>query len=126
MAYDGKEFRPNGVNVAEILRVADLVERSATFDMAHHFHQCGTPACIAGHVLISHGYSFGSTHMAAGILGLNDEQRTRLMLVIGDDLKRLGYSQITNAHAAACLRKLAATGVVDWLGTKPSTQPEGA
>lgn len=112
--YDGDGFRPNGLNVAEILRVADAVERSGTYDQTFCHHACGTPACIAGHV-VGHGHQ-PTWDAARDILGLTDKQAYPLFAACP-----LGFfsEAPTNAHAAACLRHLAKTGEVDWAATKP-------
>lgn len=133
MAFDSEDFKgPGGVNVAECLRVADAIERSPTFAMHRAFHQCGSPACIIGHA-----YGFDAENNtfegAAAILGISyafdgDSVSRQLFMpkLPGADFRASPGSKdfITNAHAAACLRKLAATGVVDWLGTKPASNSE--
>jgi len=132
MAFDGKEFRgPGGVNVAECLRVAELVEKSATFDMRREFHACGTPACILGHTMPEAAEQFGKAYtgvdfyaQAGAKLGLGERSYMRLFQPTLREVANWGAYEgepafITNAHAAACLRKLAETGEVDWLGTKP-------
>lgn len=124
MAYDGKEFHgPNGVNVAEILRVADLVERSATFDMVRAFHPCGSPACIIGHVLaVDDERNADHAALALGLYPEGAQART-LFMPEGRFHYRSGpgeFGHITNEHAALCLRNLAATGLVDWQATNPA------
>lgn len=119
MAYDANEFKgPGGVNVAECLRVADLVERSSTFKMAFTHHECGTPACIYGHMVPLHEDESG-WGKGARILGITPEQAEELFCITSCTVS---YSDVTPAHAAACLRNLAATGEVDWLGTKPAAE----
>lgn len=140
MAFDSGDFKgPGGVNVAECLRVADAVERSTTFGMLY-VHVCGTPQCIAGHALTAerllqyyhqsssagHNDHYPLMAEAAVALGLDAHESAWASLFKprnsaahfdsrpGED----GY--ISAAHAAAVLRKLAATGEVDWLGTKPA------
>jgi hypothetical protein len=127
MAFNGKEFKgPNGVNVAEILRVADAIERSETFTMKLEYHPCGTPACILGHTLPNvSGWKDELYDQAGELLGLPDERQYMELFqprteVANWSSRPYSDSYITNAHAAACLRKLAETGVVDWAGTKPA------
>lgn len=36
-----------------LLKAADLVENSETFDMSTFMHECGTPACILGHYALA-------------------------------------------------------------------------
>lgn len=144
MAYDAEDFKgPNGVNVGEILRVADLVERSATFEMETVYHDCGSPSCIIGHTLtdaerqLHHtgpddpSEAYEEIDIAQARLGLSDDAADELFMP--EHRGRADYfalplesGWITNAHAAACLRKLAATGEVDWLGTKPAPSAGGA
>lgn len=122
MAYDAQEFKgPGGVNVAECLRIADLVECSSTFTMNFTHHDCGTPACIYGHIVPADqdepGWGKG-----AHALGISLAQAEELFCILSGGV---GFNEVTPAHAAACLRKLAATGEVDWLGTKPSPTQSG-
>lgn len=134
MAYDTSDFKgPGGVNVAVILALAEQVERSATLDMSEAIHPCGSAACIAGHamttkearVAIEHGLHLGMRELIAARLGITLPQSQELFnpaipggvhWMAPPDTSRF----ISAAHAAACLRKLAATGVVDWPGTKPA------
>lgn len=140
MALDGFEFRgPNGVNVAECLRVADLVEQSETFNMGDWGHECGTPACIAGHIVSTetlarvlgarkayNRHASGPTcstlvvalsclkSEAAAVLGIGESAADALFV----PPMRIQDSA-DGVWAAACLRNLAATGNVDWEGTRP-------
>lgn len=133
MAFDGEKFRgPGGVNVAECLRVADLVERSETFLMSTWVHPCGTPACIAGHLvgeqvrkviqpLSAQDDEAGIAYMldvGAPLLGIEREQ-ARVLFMPWVQNRSIESWHIKGDWAAACLRKLAETGEVDWLGTKP-------
>lgn len=132
MAFDSSTMKgPGGVNVAECLRVADAVERSPAFDMTVEFHPCGTAACIFGHVVGSRtlweadgdGTLYRLGEVALGIR--HDAAMALFQPVLEEAYFRAepgARGHITNAHAAACLRNLAATGEVDWLGTKPGAQ----
>jgi hypothetical protein len=135
MAYDGREFRgPNDVNVAEILRVADLISASPSFNMSRWVHDCGTPACIAGHLvgtrvrkrvalLQAEDDAAGIEYMiakAAPLLAISEEVARHLFMP-WTLFRSLSSPEISAEWAAACLRKLAETGEVDWLGTKPAT-----
>lgn len=133
MAYDGKEFKgPGGVNVAECLYAADLVEKASRFTMGEIYHSCGTPACIFGHIVSAEefaadkeadGWAADPWRLGAQRLGISSRQAYQLFEPVESCVHwsacRGSPLRITNAHAAACLRKLAATGEVDWLGTKP-------
>jgi len=131
MAYDSGNFKgPGGVNVSEILRVADLVERSATFTMSCAYEDCGSPGCIVGHIMgpkaavgkDPDGRDWDDFSVAsARVLGISEDQAESLFRPERD---RDGFDffgdHLSPQHTAACLRKLAETGEVDWLGTKPS------
>lgn len=120
-----------GLKIAKILRVADAVEKSAMFTMEQYVHDCGTAACIAGHSVSSRTRARASNGPATNL-----EKEARIALGLDDvrawELFHPNHSYadwwvsegmtgwISPPHAAACLRKLAATGEVDWLGTKPS------
>lgn len=128
MPFDGREFRgPGGVNSAECLRVADEIEKSANFNMAIVRHGCGTAACIAGHMM-TEGEARWSTTRTFGrnwserafnrirrTLGLSREDAEALFMPSG-----FAHVTYTAKHGAAVLRHLAATGEVDWIGTKPA------
>ena len=134
MAYDSADFKgPNGVNVAEILRVADAVERSASFDMSDWALPCGTPSCIAGHLVgdaviavvnsmdrnndnARIDYMLG---VAAPMLGIKKEA-ARVLFMPWCKHGNICSLNIQSDWASACLRNLAETGEVDWLGTKPA------
>jgi hypothetical protein len=128
MAYDSADFKgPNGVKVANILRVADLVERSATFDMSE-VENCGAPACILGHAAYAAGVDMGvDREWGARYFGLSIQAAADLFLMSSKNVsvsKPLleapwAFFRASREHAAACLRKLAETGEVDWLGTQP-------
>ena len=110
-----------------ILELARIVERSKVFSQHYWTHECGTPACIAGHAAwaslrdkgkqgerperssISRN---GIRERACRWLGFeNDDHRTCLLFTARpfDD----GIMP-TRRVAAQVLRNLAETGKVDW------------
>ena len=108
------------LNVEEILKTADMIEKSETYDQGIWFRSwpnpdknwCGTPACIAGHVAVANGYNANPENrttkdvaaFAQCVLGLDDHQASALFAGVS----------ATNERAARTLRNLAATGKVDW------------
>lgn len=140
MAFDAEEFKgPGGVNVANLLALADVVDKSPTFSMGR-VHECGTPACIAGHGLAlfgcklrGEGWGLSATDdlTLQAMLGLSEIQTSELFEPqledhgVEFDAGPGSFEYITSNHAAACLRHLAATGEVDWLGTKPNSTAQG-
>ena len=45
------------MNKERMLELADFIEKSETFDQSRIRHECGTPACIAGHAAVLFGIS---------------------------------------------------------------------
>jgi len=124
------------VNVENILKVADAIEKHSIpdlgFNMSYAFdavgpeddrsgHSCGTVACIGGWTNVVLAKS-GNLPIAAAQrrLELTDRQADALFYP-------LGYWRVDNdytpSQAVAVLRHLAATGEVDWT-IQPS--PEAA
>ena len=97
---------------------------------------CGTPGCIAGHILAAAG---DMEKLGDGVTTSTQLQYARLYAGIGEldagdlflpeiDEDEVQYSydadpgvpgHITKEHAVRCLRKFIDTGVVDWTGTAP-------
>lgn len=116
-------------NVKLLLEVADIIEKSKTFDMSTVYNFCGTPACIAGHVdamLGNSGAAFDGNWMpamgrAAEALGLTKIEANELFMPTHRDVADCGarWSEdetgyITKEHAVRCLRLFAETGEIDW------------
>ena len=65
------------MNKEAIQKTIDLMEISTTYDQKEYFHECGTPACVAGHMIVANtkgrpnGYQYDK---AAEIGGLTDDQ----------------------------------------------------
>jgi hypothetical protein len=127
------------LNVERILKLADDIEADQryVFDMSDfvgHYrkegmnegdflrenvplHPCGTACCIAGFVKVAYslsveGLAGHSELMAKNFLGLNQEQVEELFYV---DSGKIPLGEITRTQAVATLRRLAATGEVEWL-----------
>lgn len=131
------------MNVELLTRLAQWLETDAPhvagivqFDMIAFIepYGCGTACCIAGSALQFH-------RAEIGLLPLNDsdeingcpERRAAIVLGLRRDVAyglffgnnigttHIGYVPldiIDAAHAARCIRKLMATGTVDWTGTR--------
>lgn len=112
------------MNTERILHIADLIEEIVPqqFEMSDYVteNEYGTVACIAGWTYLTYGDASlcGDTHESARVhLGLNEDEADDLFLpnpLTSGLPARVTYSQITPAHAAQTLHKLAATGKVDW------------
>jgi hypothetical protein len=116
----------DGMNKKRILELATVIERaphhtSSLFDdgvvcsFSMSVWRCGTTACIGGWVETLHGEPHKLFHGSVGVakvLGISYEQAEALCypgaLCIGL------YEDITPAEAADTLRRLAATGKVEW------------
>ena len=118
------------MNKANILRIADAIEKHEIEDLGFHMaafhitgiyadlsgHGCKTTACIAGWTLSllkpkwedlnAHDIEQG----ARSILGLDQEQAEDLFY-LPDYMSR---NSVTAKQAARTLRHLAETGEVDW------------
>ena len=123
--------QPRRLIQERLRKLADLVEKSKTFDQAVVFHACGTPADVAGHVVAwllpkvsaqcagRIGTSEYVIHHAQKLLELSDKQAEALFdghPYLDDDPR--GTSPATSEEAAAVLRRLADTGEVDWRGVR--------
>lgn len=135
------------MNKERILELADAVEGSGTFTMNTVAHWeivgtediCQSPACIDGHCCdlwplddmtfaetveyYERGLDPRGLYYCARALDISAGQAKELCEPKTENFKwSIIPSQpghITNQHAAACLRNLAATGKVDWEGTAP-------
>lgn len=113
-------------------------------------HPCGTAACIAGWAAAYFGYTgraekldarragglgdhfaFGAVQGMAPVLGLSNEQASRLFvpdqvrLEGGDHVLSVNeFLSITPSEAAVTLRNLAETGEVDWSHVRERFQSE--
>lgn len=129
------------MNKQNILRLADALDNVelakshnigfnmatfvSTFDIDRTEHDCGTVACIAGWAVAMFGHNGKPRASPLSAMKLNnfptpEEHATRtlgLSYVTAQSLFYPGnprYHQITPKVAAATLRHLAETGVVDW------------
>ena len=70
------------MNTDKILRLADFIEASETYNQATYFNICGTPACIAGHAValfIGIGnYPFNMWGTAMHLLGFDSHTAAKV------------------------------------------------
>ena len=116
------------LNVTNVLKLADFVEKSLTYDQGTYFGEsdtCETPGCICGHAVALFGIKvdWGLSHeqwqlgvgkmrqQVSERLGLTNKQQNKLFC--GVPLSELPYV-ITAHHAAEVLRNLVKTGRVAW------------
>lgn len=116
------------MNVERLNQIAMWLEAGAPstngvdgFDMSDWKQKkdCGTVCCIAGtaNEWWNKGKEFATSHDAAQLLGLTDEQREHLFLP-GSKNECWAGIEAPPAWAARCIRKFIATGDVDWQGTR--------
>ena len=114
-----------------------MMEHSENFTMADMFlggRPCGTPCCIAGHIIAAAGHipeedsgRVTSVFDAARLAEIDDDQRIVLFTPIAGHSGGYWFDadipeeegHITKEHAMACLRKFIDTGEIDWAGTAP-------
>ena len=127
-------------DIEKINRLADRIEecnnvrpsdhdpfQGPSFSMVQAWYSCGSAACIIGHNHEMHGRNVQDTShqlnenslsVLASELGITREQSWKLCAPVEDradfahDPGQPGY--ISQRHAAAVLRNLAAAGEVDW------------
>ena len=123
----------NVIETLEPLHPEEVIELEANtpdfqaidaFSMAQFYYECGTPACIAGWAdflwSADHTDDFHTGERARDILGLEEDLSHELFepaFVYGEvDIGAFDYEKefISPERAAAVLRNLANTGVVDW------------
>ena len=126
------------MNVDRIRQLADHIEKLPyvparrarkevpSFSMRWLDYNCGTPACIAGWAIEmwpekdTTERSLQRARVCLDVWGpLSKHLFVPEFPSANYDAKKGQRGHITPAHAAACLRKLAETGEVDWEGTKP-------
>lgn len=101
-----------------ILRLANTIERSPTYNQGTWVHPCGSPACIAGHATsqcnMEHNNALPLTnpHIAEAYMGLS--VTSAHYMFSGAPLVMTRGRMPTNKEAAAVLRNYVSTGVVDW------------
>ena len=125
------------MNKDNIRTLISVLKKSQTFDMRDYNHDCGSPACISGHVvsilsLQLHGnkiYGLVPYYtLVQDFLGVSEEQA---YLIINPTFKYADYSvsyhphddvpyegYITKDHAIRMLERLLETGKVDWKESK--------
>ena len=115
------------MNRERMMKLADFVEASTTFDM-RRFDYCGTPACIGGHAIAlaeQEGTTFdkdppdSDTDKAAEYLGLNCPEAERLFFPYSDEVSlnapKGDPRYIDNHRAAESLRLSAEAGKIVWV-----------
>jgi hypothetical protein len=131
MPFDAKPPKPDIEKVAEVLAppvldnvelLAQDLERSETFDIGIYSHDCGTPACIAGHAVmrwpeIADPEYPGSRQLApcferfAAKLDVDEGALSDICLWWDkENVGAIHAHRITNKMAAAALRRLRDTG----------------
>ena len=102
-------FRSDTMNREHVLLVASDVENSKTYDHRLFWHTNGTPGCLAGHAAVR---AKGTGHISY----VADDIAKRYMQLTEPQSHFLFYGgfEASNRKAAATLRHLAATNVVDW------------
>ena len=111
------------MNKENILKLADTIDKCNTvacgeeddeyyqFSMENYWFDCGTPACISGWA----DELFGDSRTSLGITGGQAHQLFEPRNYYADFRRQPGQEgHITARHAAAVLRNLVETGVVDW------------
>lgn len=118
------------MNVGNILKVADAIEQglpNVSFDMSVYStaRDCGTAACVAGHIAIMERMNadvasgFEIEDRAADFLGLGRNDASELFRPA--NFYERGFH--TTAMAARVLRNLAITGKVDWEAAMKGHEP---
>ena len=114
------------LNKGVLRETIEAVKTAPDFRMDRVFHPCGTPSCIAGHVLSTTGWiptkRAYAIERARCLLGLATDVAYELFAPVLDDAHfRHGPGNpghVTKAHAVKCLQRLLATGEVDWAGAR--------
>ena len=108
------------MNIEQIDGLIEDLKASKTYDQTMYFNECGSPACIAGHILARNGYQYDSEvrnridEIAMELLGLPLEEADELFE------SRPYYSQGIHDYeptvddAIATLEHLKKTGEVLW------------
>lgn len=130
------------MNITRLTTIAEWLEAGAPhrdgvggFDMRtflNPLNDCGTTCCIAGAAIqffgdqsarevLSRGRFVAPT--ATAILGLSEGSAKSLFFGFAINGDIIDLREVTVAWAARCIRKLIATGVVDWEGTREEVRP---
>lgn len=80
------------MNKENINKAIDLIAASSTFNMGAHFHPCGTPACLSGHIQAHIGVLRGHT------ITPDVENTVRVPLSHGD-LRAMRWLDVTRTQA---------------------------
>ena len=115
------------MNKDNLRTLIDVLKKSKTFNMSY-YRECGTPACIAGHIqaISNRRDHFAYNKLTQDFLGVSSEQAQD---IIAPTFDYAHYSQrficdghITKAHAIRMLEGLLETGEVDWKSSKEESK----
>ena len=107
------------MNVKLLKQVQKDIKNSLTFDQRTYVHDCGTPACIAGHIIarhyraseaiLQHCAAFSLKTHARTAAGLDNHQADELFMGFPYSAR-----QTTKDEAIAAIQSLIDTGEVEW------------
>ena len=113
------------MNKENIRTLINALKQSKTFTMEFYYHEeCGSPACIAGHVSRSMkaGKNPDYLTLVSGFLGVSEKMAE---CIIKPEFRYAHWDagsnpeeKITKTHAIRMLERLLETGLVDWQGSK--------
>ena len=113
------------------LDIANVIEKSETYDQADWANECGTPGCVAGHIVYVHGDYESAIKETDEWLTLSPNgqalffnQAKEILDLSSDEARAMfdGWPEFSDHHcydptaseAADMLRRWAATGKVEW------------
>ena len=114
------------MNRENIRNLINVLKQSETFTMEFYHHgECGSPACIAGHIfyIMKEGSSSEDITLVEDFLGVSIKEADCIIKPEFDyahwDAGSIHPDEvITKGHAIRMLERLLETGKVDWKGTK--------
>lgn len=95
------------MNIQEIDKTIERIRASETFDMSNYEHECGAPACIAGHAIVGAAHKHIHIHKsvffkAMKVLDLDSELACDLFIPQG-----IGpYKDVTKEEAIDALERV--------------------
>ena len=114
------------MNIENMRKLRDVIAESETYDQGRFFHECGTPACLAGHAVIlskadapvlsdwknAHGEHIA--RCAASWLGITDGQSIGMFAGEPFDGEPCDDRSATKRDALAMLDRAIETGRIEW------------